>query len=50
MKLYNELLMSVHPDTYNELLAYIARIQQGKRGISFYFPLLLKSIINKITK
>jgi hypothetical protein len=30
------------------MFKYIENIEQGKRGISCYFPLLLKSIINRI--
>jgi SAM-dependent methyltransferase len=40
----SEILPLVHPDVFK----YINKIVQGKRGISFYCPLLIKSIINKI--
>ena len=40
----SEILSLVHPDIFHR----INKIEQGKRGISFYLPLLIKSIINKM--
>jgi SAM-dependent methyltransferase len=46
----NKLSPVIHPDLFLSKINYIKNIEQGKRGISYYFPLLLKSIVNKFHK
>jgi len=42
-----EVLSLIHPDIY---LNIFETILNGKRGLSFYLPLLMKSVINKFNK
>jgi SAM-dependent methyltransferase len=38
----------VHPDYFKLKNDYIADIENSKRGVSFYFPRLFKSIVNRL--
>jgi hypothetical protein len=40
----------VHPGTFEERNRYIKHVESGKRGVTYYIPLLLKSIINRFRK
>jgi SAM-dependent methyltransferase len=46
----NKLSPVIHPDVFLSKINSLKNIEQGKRGISFYFPLLLKAIGNKFRK
>jgi cyclopropane fatty-acyl-phospholipid synthase-like methyltransferase len=40
----------VHPETFEERNRYIKYIETGKRGVTYYTLLLLKSIVNKFRR
>jgi SAM-dependent methyltransferase len=40
----------VHPYYFTSLRENITKIERGERGVTFYFPTLLKSIINRLKK